>query len=350
MNNNLERNGANTYWRSFISKPYSSSVLAVVALFIVFSLSARNFISMDNLYNVLRNSSLYILIAIGQAIVITTGGMDLSLGAVGGLSTVICGLVIQEFNMPIYIGVIAALAVGLLAGLINGIIITKVKINSFVTTLATSFVYTGLLYGISQGYPYTKIPDSVVWLGQGKFLGMPILLWFVLIIIVALAILYKFTLLGRRILATGGNAQAAKLSGIKTNKMVVSANMMSGLFASLAAVCYISRMGSASPTTGSDWMLISFAVAVIGGTALQGGVFSSLGLLCSGIMFALIKNGLIMLQVNVYFEQTFLGLVILLAVAVESIRSKVAKFNPASKTDEKHDTTKNGKLPEKISG
>jgi ribose transport system permease protein len=350
MEKSLNGKGMNTYWKSFISKPYSSSVLAVVVLFIVFALSARNFLSMDNMYNVLRNSSLYILIAIGQAIVITTGGMDLSLGAVGGLTTVVCGLVIQEGNMPIFVGVIAALAIGLLAGLINGLIITRIKINSFVTTLATSFVFTGLTYGISEGFPYTNIPNSIVGLGQGEFLGMPLLLWFVIVIIIVLAVMYKFTLLGRRILATGGNVQAAKLSGIKTNKMVISANMMSGLFASIAGVCYISRMGSASPTTGSDWMLISFAVAVIGGTALQGGVFSSLGLLCSGIMFALIKNGLIMLQVNVYFEQTFLGLVILLAVAIESIRFKVAKINSSPKTDDKNAKIKNGKLPEKISG
>ncbi len=327
MGDKRKGNAFGNYWRSFISKPYSSSVIAVAVLFVIFAMTAKNFLIMDNIYNVLRNSSLYIFIAIGQAIVIVTGGMNLSLGAIGGLSTVICGLVIQDFHAPIYVGVIAALLVGMIAGCINGLIITRIKINAFVTTLATSFVFTGLLYGISEGYPYTNIPTEITRLGRGEFLNLPLLFWFILIVLIVLSVMYKYSLLGRRLLATGGNAQAARLSGIKTDKMVITANALSGMFAALAAICWVSRMGSAVPATGADWMLISFAVAVIGGTALSGGVFSSLGLLCSGIMLALIKNGLIMLQVNVYFEQTFLGIVILLAVAVESVRAKVIKLD-----------------------
>lgn len=140
--------------------------------------------------------------------------------------------------------------------------------------------------------------------------------------LIIMAVFFRFTLTGRRILATGGNREAARLSGIKTDKMIMLCHVMSGLFAGLAGVLYVSRMGSATPATGQDWMLISFAVSIIGGTSLNGGVFSAVGLLCSGFMMAIIKNGLVMLEVNQYFEQTFLGLIILMSVAIESVRKK----------------------------
>ena len=127
-------------------------------------------------------------------------------------------------------------------------------------------------------------------------------------------------MLGRRILATGGNLEAARLSGIRTDNIVLLCHTLSGFFAALAGMLWISRMGSAQPSTGTDWLIVSFAVSIIGGTALSGGEFSAVGFLASAVMLTLIKNGLIMLNVNVYFEQTFLGIIILLAVSVESIR------------------------------
>jgi ribose transport system permease protein len=194
------------------------------------------------------------------------------------------------------------------------VIITKTKLNSFIVTLATSFIFTGLVYGISKGYPFTKIPDSFTFIGQAKIIGIPYL---VVLMFVTLAILYfvfKYTVTGRRLLATGGNIQAARLSGIDTDRMTILANILSGFFASIAALCWLSRMGSAQPATGQDWMIISFAVAVIGGTALAGGSISPIGLFFGGLIMVLIKNGLILLQVDVYYEQTFLGIIILLAV------------------------------------
>ncbi|MFT3850199.1 MAG: hypothetical protein QM739_16475 [Propionivibrio sp.] len=137
-------------------------------------------------------------------------------------------------------------------------------------------------------------------------------------------VVFRFTVIGRQLLATGGNIEAARLSGIKTNRMVMLANVLSGVLASLAAVIWVSRMGTAQPATGGDWLIVSFAVAVIGGTALSGGVISATGFLFAGLLMALLRNGLIMLGVNVYFESTFLGVIILLAVLVEYVRSNAA--------------------------
>lgn len=317
--------------RKIISKIFarsdSSAIIAVFALFLIFSIFTSNFLAKDNLFNVSRNASLYIFIALGQAMVLITGGMNLSLGAIGGLSVVAAGYSMDILHLPGLVATIIALLVGITAGILNGVVITRLNINPFVVTLATGFVFAGLVNVISKGYPYTGIPKSYTVIGRGSFLDLPLLFWLMLIFLVAIAVMFKFTLIGRRLLATGGNAQAARLSGIKTKRIIVLGNTLSGFFAALAGILWVSRMGSAPPALGEDWMLISFAVAVIGGTALSGGVISAIGLFCSGFMLAFIKNGLVMLNVNVYLEQTFLGLIILLSVTIESVRMRYSKGN-----------------------
>ena len=188
-------------------------------------------------------------------------------------------------------------------------------------TLATSFIFAGLVTGISKGSPYTKIPTDITYIGSSDFFGVPILFILMVIMLAVVAYFFRYAVTGRRILATGGNAEAARLSGIRTDRIVVLANILSGVFAALAGFLWITRVGSAQPSTGSDWLIISFAVAIIGGTSLAGGEISALGLGAAAVMLTLIKNGLVMFNVNIYFEQTFLGIVILLAVSLESLRA-----------------------------
>lgn len=136
---------------------------------------------------------------------------------------------------------------------------------------------------------------------------------------------FRFTIVGRHLLATGGNIQAARLSGIKTDRMIMLAHIISGVLASISAMLWISRMGTAQPATGQDWLIVSFAVSILGGTSLAGGTVAPFGFFFSGLLMALIRNGLIMLGVNIYFESTFLGFIILLAVGVDFFRMRIAK-------------------------
>lgn len=305
----------------------TSVVIATVVLILIFAIGTDNFLTPYNIFNVSRTAALYLFVALGQAIVVSIGGMNIALGAIGGLTVVTTGYCIEILQMPPFLGVIMALLVGSLCGLFNGFIIIKLKLNSFVVPLATSFIFIGLVNGVSKGYPYSKIPVSFTVVGRGGFIGMPYLFWLMVIACIILWYVFKYTVIGRRILATGGNEAAARLSGIKTGKVIILANVLSGLFAGIAGVLWVSRLGSAPPATGSDWMIISFAVAVIGGTSLAGGEITALGLFVSAFMIALIKNGLIMLNVNVYFEQTFLGIIILLAIMVESLRLRYNSKN-----------------------
>ena len=310
--------------RSFFRRSDASAIIATVVLFIVFSTATDNFFTSFNQFNVWRAASQNVFIALGQAMVVLIGGMNLSLGAIGGLTVVIVGHTIEILGFPPWTAVILGLLTGIVCGVFNGFFVSRFKLNSFVVTLATSFIYQGLLNGISLGRPYSKIPREFTILGKGELFGVPNMVFLMLAALVVVFYTFRFTVTGRRLLATGGNSEAARLSGIKTGRMIMIANILSGLCGSIAAILWVSRMGTAQPATGGDWLIVSFAVTVIGGTALSGGTISAPGFLFSGLLMALIRNGLIMLGVNVYFEATFLGVIILLAVMVEYFRLNVA--------------------------
>lgn len=308
-------------FKNILRRSETSITLAAILLFIIFSIASPSFLTAYNIFNVSRNISLYVFIAIAQALAIVGGGMNLSVGAIGGLGVVATGYFIDVMGFPPWIAVLIALIVGITAGAFNGVIITKVGINSFVVTLATLFVFTGIVYGITKGYPYINIPKSFTIVGRKGVFNLPYVFWLVVGALGFLYYMFKFMRFGKRLLATGGSIEATRLSGVNTDRIIIMSNILSGLFAAIAGVLWVSRMGSAQPATGQNWLIISFAVAIIGGTALSGGFISALGLLMGGVIIVLIRNGLILLDVNVYFEQTFLGFIILLAVAVDRIRT-----------------------------
>jgi ribose transport system permease protein len=217
------------------------------------------------------------------------------------------------------VAVALALGVGVLAGLANGLIITRLGIDSFIVTLSMMFIFMGLRSGISGGSPY-RVPESFNVTGQQSLFGIPYVFLLVSALLALIGFMYRDTVFGRRMLATGGNAAAARLSGIDTDAMVVRAHILSGLFAALAAVLWASKLGSAAPETGDDWLIVSFAVAIIGGTGLTGGVISALGIFMGSAIFMLIKHGLVEVKANPYYANSFLGLLILLAIVVDRAR------------------------------
>lgn len=310
----------NTVIKNLLKRKETGITSAALILFIVFSATSKSFLTPYNIFNVSRTLGLYTFIALAQAMTLVVGGLNLSVGAIGGLATITTGYFIDVLGTPGWIAVIAAVMVGLAMGAINGIIITKLGINAFIVTLSTLFIYTGFVFGISKGYSYKNIPKSFTIVGRKGMLGLPYLFWLMILTLIIIYYLFRYTVFGRRMLATGGNIDAARLSGINTDRIIIAANILSGFFAALAGVLSVSRMGSAQPATGQNWLIISFAVAIIGGTVLQGGSITAWGLLMGGVVMVFIKNGLILLQANIYFEQAFLGIIILLAVAVDRVR------------------------------
>lgn len=301
-------------------------LIATLLMAVIFSIFSSSFLSSYNIYNLSRTAALYMFVALSQTMVMIVGGMNVSLGFIGALSVVACGHSMQNWGWGTAPAMAFALAVGLLCGLINGLCITKLRLNAFIATLATQFIYKGLVTGISGGFPYTELSDDFTVLGRGTFLGLPYMLYLAVVILVLIWYVFRYTILGRRLLATGGNLKAAQMAAINTDRMQLVANILSGLFAAIAGICAVSMNGSAQPTTGSDWMIYSFAVSVIGGTALAGGAICPVGIAIAGYMIVMIKNGLVLLNANVYYEQTYLGLILLVAVSLGSLSAMFNEF------------------------
>ena len=271
------------------------------------------------LFIVSRQIAFYALIALSQAMCLVVGGMSLAVGAIGSMATVVLGLCLDTWGLPGWLSVVISLILGMGAGLANGLVITRLKINSFIVTLSVMFILMGLRSGISGGSPY-KVPDSFTAVGQGSLFGVPTVFIIMAVVLGGAGYIYRHTVFGRRMLATGGNETAARLSGIDTRRMIVAAHVLSGLFAALAAVLWTSKLGSAAPETGDDWLIVSFAVAIIGGTGLNGGSVSAMGLFMGSTIFLLIKHGLVEIKANPYYANSFLGLLILLAIIIDRVR------------------------------
>lgn len=252
------------------------------------------------------------------------GDMNLGIGACGALSTVVMGTLITKFGLPILPAVLMAVLVSVLCGLMIGLLVVKMKLNPWIITLAMSFVFNGLAIGYSHGYSY-EMPETLTWIGRTKLGIFSFLFILMVVMIVILYVMFRHMKYGRDILAVGGNRTAARLSGINVDWIIISCNILSCVFACLAAILWASRTGTASPNTGSDWMMYSIAVCAIGGIPLLGGSFTALGFFCGAWILTMVRNGLTMLNVDVYYEQVFLGIIILFAVSVESIRARVAE-------------------------
>ena len=290
-------------------------------LFALLGVVSRTFLTRYTMFVISRTMAFFVLIAMSQAVCLVVGGMNLSVGAIGSMVTVVLGLCLDPAHWGLggWAAVPIALAAGAAMGLFNGVLITRLRINSFIVTLSTMFVFMGLRSGISGGQPYA-VPTSFWHIGQRGIGGVPYVFIITVAVLMASSYVFRNTVFGRRLLAAGGNAEAARLSGIDTDAMVVWANVLSGLFAALAAVLWASKLGSAAPETGDNWLIVSFAVAIIGGTGLAGGTISPLGILMGATIYTLIKHALVELKANPYYENAYLGALILLAIGIDRIR------------------------------
>lgn len=310
--------------RMLIRRSDSSTILATIVLLIFFVILNPSFLSKMNVFNVLRTSSLYFFVGLGQVFCQIQGGINLSLASTGTLSVVCFGIMVQNMHLNSWIASVLVLLIGIACGLLNGVIITRLRLPAFVVTLSTGFIYGGLVTGFSKGVSYTEIPDGFSWLGRGKIGVVPYLFILMILVMFLLLYIFQYTVIGRQILATGSNENAARLSGIKTGNIVLLCNALSGMLASVSALLWISRLGNASCTLGSDWQMISFAGAILGGTGA--GVFSPIGLVFAALLYTMIMNGLVMANVDVYYQNCFLGAIILFAICFESFRKRyVAK-------------------------
>jgi ribose transport system permease protein len=308
-------------------------LLAIVAvLWVVFSLLAPGFLSHFNLNSLGRSLGVDIVVGFSQMVVLASGGMNLSVGAIGVCSVMMIGYLLQTIGLPIPLAVGGGLALGALLGWLNGFAIVKSGVNSFVATLASASLFSGGMLILSKAQLFNALPPELGAFGQAHVGGLPTLLVVALGIGAALVVLYGFTVTGRQLLAAGANPRAAAMSGVPVNRMTILAHSLSGLLAGAAGALLVAKLGGSLPSAaGDDWLLPSFLGPVIGGTLLSGGVVSVIGTVVGAALVSTIRSGLLILQVGNFWLQLFLGAALLGAVMIERYRSVMAEKRGAAR-------------------
>ncbi|MEW9031443.1 MAG: ribose ABC transporter permease [Planifilum fimeticola] len=295
-------------------------LMGLGAIVIVLSFISEDFLTVTNIFNVLRQISINALLAFGMTFVILTGGIDLSVGSILALSGALSAGMIAGGTDPI-LAVLAGLAAGTLMGAANGLLVAKGRVAPFIATLATMTIYRGLTLVYTEGRPITFSNDAFSLLGKGYFLEIPVPVIWMLLSFLILYYLLRNTTFGRHIYAVGGNEEAAVLSGIRADRVKIRVYAISGLFASLAGIILTSRLSSAQPTAGVAYELDAIAAVVLGGTSLAGGRGWIAGTLVGAMIIGVLDNGLNLLNVSSFYQQVVKGGVILLAVLLDRSRN-----------------------------
>ncbi len=288
--------------------------IAILAIFtIACRIAGKQFLTVTNIQNIITQSSVIAVIAIGQSVVILTGGIDLSVGSVVGFVGILGGLLIKS-GMPLGLVCLIILISGIIIGICNGSLISYGKVPAFIVTLGSMQIIRGLTMVLNSGRPISGFPSSLRAIMNTRLFGMPISILYVFILYAVMIFIMNKTRLGRWIYAVGGNREAATLAGVRTNKIELSAYAISSLFASIAGILLLSRLSYADPNAGSGYELDAIAAAVIGGIAMSGGKGNIGNTLIGALILAMLKTGLQVLNVPVYFQTIIIGLSIIMAV------------------------------------
>lgn len=299
---------------------YGMSIV-LVAVVTVVAITNADFRNTDNLLNVLQQSSLIGIVSCGMLVMIIAGGFDLSVGAVGAGSSVAAAAVM--LHQQVAIGVLAGLGVGLAVGLFNGLVITKIGVTPFVTTLATASLVTGFVFAPTNAEPISGIPLGFTDVGLGRLAGVPIpFLIFSGIALITWVILRR-TRVGHYVYAVGSNAESSRLAGVPVDRVLIFAFALGGLFAGLAGVVLLGQTGIGQPSGATDWPLTAIAAVVVGGTPLRGGSGGIQSPIVGTLLLGVVANALNLYGVSPYWQPAVTGTVILLAVGLDSYQRKV---------------------------
>jgi len=304
--------------RGFIAKYGVIFGLAVIMIF--FTVMKAKFLTMENMLNMLRQTSINGLLAIGMTFVVLTGGIDLSVGSIVGASGMFAALAARnETGIPWYLAVCIGLLVGLLLGMINGIVISYLRVPAFIATLGMLSIARGVTFMASNAKPVPGLSQGFLKVGGGSFGIIPIpILILTAVLIVSYIVLYK-TRYGRYVFATGGNPTSARVSGINVKQITCSVYMVSGLLAGLAGVILTSRVTSGLAQSGDGYEVDAIAAAVIGGNSLSGGRGRLWGTIIGFLIMGVMNNGLDMMAVSSYWQLVIKGIIIIGAVMLDSL-------------------------------
>lgn len=280
-----------------------------------------NFFTAYNISTLTRAASFIIIISFGQTIVLLTGGIDLSVAAIGSVSSMFAATFMVEMGMNSYLAILISCLLGVVFGAVNGFFIAYLKITPFIVTLATGEIYKGIVYIITRGMPIVGVPDDAQFIVNGVIGGiLPTIVIIMLIICVILTVMLRRTKFGRHIFALGGNRNCAKIVGIKTERVEMLVYCLSGLLAATAGVLMTCKLASFQASIGANWVMPSVTASVLGGTSMTGGIGGVVGTVIGGLLSGTISTSITLLRVSSYWETVVTGGVVLIAVVIDAMK------------------------------
>jgi ribose transport system permease protein len=326
--------GRTRWWRrGFFASQTAYVAAALIAIMIVMSFLSSAFLSPGNLANVAKNFSFVGIVTLGVTLVIVTGGIDLSVGSTMALSAITCAIVMQALSGTAFDGIPlagmivslgAGLGVALLIGLANGLLIARVGLSPFVTTLGMLSIVRGLAYAVTEGRGQAPTgPDVDLFYGitDGNLAGIPVAVISLLVLAAIMGIVLHHTAFGRHVFALGGNEKAAALTGIAVERVKIAVYAISALAAGFAGILMVGWLGSAPANLATGYELTIIAAAVIGGANLNGGIGGPAGAVIGALLIEVIRNGLVLAGINAYWQIVLVGAIIILAVLVDRLRT-----------------------------
>lgn len=299
-----------------------SLLVALGALVAIIGAQNSDFFLVSNIETIGTTVSVVGILAVVQTVVMLIGGLDISVGSAAGLASVVSAMVFTS-QASAALGILAALVVGVLAGLFNGLVIIYGRVNAVIATLATYAGYRGLANLISDGRAqgYTGTDSTFIFIARGSVAGIPVLIWILVIFALAVHLLLRYTDIGRNLYAMGGNATAARLAGININRYVIACYVIAGITAAIAGIMLTARTGSGQPTSGSQGLeLQSITAAALGGVSLRGGKGAIPGTILAVLLLGVLQNGLTILNVNSFWQDIAQGFLLVIAVILQQRR------------------------------
>ena len=310
------------------------SLIALLAVFLVFVFIAPNFLTIGNLVSMAKHSAIWAILAMGMTYVILGGGIDLSVGSIAGLAGMLAGgLIVQGLRLPMFgiviyfhtpMIILIILLVGVLLGAFNGFLITKLGVAPFIATLGLLYMARGFAMLRSGGMTFPNLVGDPALgntgfpiLGAGTFLGLPLVVWIAIVIAIVAAYVSRKTPMGRHVYAVGGNEDAALLTGIRVNRVKMGTYMFAGFTAALTGLVLASQLVASHPATGESYELTAIAAVVLGGTSLSGGRGSVGGSVVGALILGVLNDGLVMVGVSSFWQTAIKGMVVVLAVIID---------------------------------
>ena len=298
-------------------------IIILVALIIFFAFSSQGFFQVKNLYNILQQVAIIGIITIAQAYVIITAGIDLSQGAIIGLTTVVAGMGMVNLGLPIWICIVMGLCVGLGIGIVNGVLVAHLGLPSFIVTLGTMTIFTAVALLLTGGSDVYNLPSEISEFGRSNIGDViPIIALIMIVLAIVMHIILKKTPFGRYVYAVGSNIQSARFSGVKVRSVLFITYLLAGLICSLAGIVMLCRANAGVALAGQDYQMDSIAAVVIGGGSLFGGEGSIAGAIVGAFLITVLSNGVQMLGLSSYWQQFVTGVVLVVAVLIDTMRRR----------------------------